>query len=97
MGLTINDELEFYSGVSTTGCYSSFGTQSITIEKNEDDTFDIQAFANIWVNKASRDQGKSPLKNELCIQTVTADNLDTNLYELLYTVLKNKYNSTTDC
>jgi hypothetical protein len=97
MGITINDELDFYSGVSTTGCYASFGTQSITIEKNEDGDFELSGFANIWVDEAARDLGKSPLKNELCIQTVASNDLDTNLYELLYTVLKSKYTSVVDC
>ncbi len=97
MGIIINDVLNLTIGIPRSGCYASFANSRLsTYLPRYTVNYIVESSAGIWVDKYSRDDG-SPAVEHLFVRTsVTKDQLDGNIYTLLYDQLKTNYTSTTD-
>lgn len=96
MGITINDSLTLKVGITKTGTYSSFAKDRVTITSNDDSTYILTSIARIWADKTARDANSPSLQSLRITVGITTDDLEDNLYTLLYTELKTNYTSTTD-
>ena len=97
MGIIVNDVLSLKIGIPRSGCYASFATSRLqTYSPSYTVNYIVESYAGIWIDKASRDSG-SPSVEQLLVKTsITKDQLDGNIYTLLYDQLKTNYSSTTD-
>ena len=96
MGITIADTLTLSNGLTVSNSYACFGRDSISIEKMDTNKYDLRGHACIWTNQTYRNNEAPPLLGVNINLTITASQLDSNIYSLLYTQLKTKYSSTSD-
>jgi len=98
MGIIINDTITLNNGLTASSIYCSFGEGEIRIEKNRDNSseYDISGHYTIWVSKDFRINDKPSLTGGHISLTITSNDLNSNIYTLLYNELKTKYTSTTD-
>lgn len=110
MGILIGDTIEITrTGLSITGAYASFCTNEIRLEKREEKMTDaegvetktviytVRSVARIWKDADARTCEKHPLDGIMVQKTLTTEEMNTNLYTVLYNELKSKYTTTTDC
>ncbi len=96
MGITINDTLDLSIGTQITGAYASFGEATITLQKIDDDSYQLRGKARLWFDEPHRRGARPEFQGETILLTLDSNQLDGNIYDLLYTSLKRLYSSTTD-
>jgi hypothetical protein len=103
MGFIINDSLTLPNGLTVKGAYASLSGQPINLIKSS--PFDESANAdfwivtsnyNIWANKESATTRKLNYINQDFVKTIINDP-NQSIFPALYTAMKAKYTSTTDC
>ena len=97
MGIIINDNLTFKNGCSAQNTYCSFFNSTIELSKGSDNNYYVRSSAAIYFNKSFRN-GNKPILDRVNVSALLNDTpqLDTNLYEILYEELKERYENTTD-
>ena len=101
MGITINDELTFNHGLTNSNSYGSFGVSELHIHKsldaNNQTIFVLTCEGRVWVSKEFRDSNAgSSLQRDRITLNITPDQLNGNLYVLLYNEWKNQFTSVND-
>ena len=103
MGITILDEITLTNGIKITNSYGSLGLNNIKIRKLSADSFKITSLAYIWVNQTKRNEevnnGMDPrfvCHKQTIDFNITASELTSNLYTLVYDQWKLKYSNTTN-
>ena len=101
MGITVTEELTFNNGLTNNGSYGSFGASELHLHKttNEDgDTvFVLICDGRLWASKDFRNSNTSSiLRKDRVSVTLTPDQLNGNLYALLYAEWKNSFSSVSD-
>ena len=97
MGIIIHDNLILPNGCNVQDTYCSFYNSPIELRKNEDNNYTVRASASIYFNKSYRNNNK-PILDKVNVSALLNDTpqLDTNLYEILYLTLKQRYENTMD-
>ena len=112
MGIINNDVYECSNGVQKAGTYISFATETIYLVQNylgllapmPDQTFppssersyNVRANYRIFWDQAAREAGKSFIDLKSINVTLTAEQLNSNIYERMYEELKKIYPNTSD-
>jgi hypothetical protein len=112
MGIINNDVYECSNGVQKAGTYISFATETIYLVQNYPGTFapmpdqslpsssdrnySVRANYRIFWDQAAREAGKSFIDLKNISATLTKEQLNSNIYEILYEELKKIYPNTSD-
>jgi len=111
MGIINNDIYVCANGVQKAGTYISFATETIYVTQNyggmmpsmpgQGSTlpvsgYNVRANYRVFWDQDCREAGKSFIDLKSINVTITADQLDTNIYSVLYAELKNVYPNTSD-
>ena len=95
MGIIIQDDIKFDTGVNKTDCYCSFGQSKIILQKGASG-YELSGMAIVWVSEAEKTAAAHCLSSHPIQLTITNAQLTGNVYTLLYNELKSQYSSTTD-
>jgi hypothetical protein len=112
MGIINNDVYECSNGVQKAGTYISFATETIylvqtsssmpfpmpdqTIPSSSERNYNVRANYRIFWDQATREAGKSFIDLKSVNVVLTAQQLDSNIYQVLYEELKKVYPNTSD-
>ena len=108
MGIINNDTYECSNGVQKAGTYISFATETIYLVQNYPDMFgqtapsstdrsyNVRANYRIFWDQAAREAGKSFIDLKSVSVNLTAEQLNSNVYQILYEELKKIYPNTSD-
>lgn len=112
MGIINNDVYECSNGVQKVGTYISFATETIylvqtspsipfpmpgqTIPSSSERSYNARANYRIFWDQAAREAGKSFIDLKSVNVTLTAEQLNSNIYQLMYEELKKIYPNTSD-
>ena len=103
MGLINNDEYTAANGVKKIGTYISFSNETIYINQIMSNpqaptapVYQVRANYRVFWDQAARQNGKTFLDLQPISAQVSAEALGGNMYDLLYTALKEKYPNTED-
>jgi hypothetical protein len=112
MGIINNDVYECSNGVQKAGTYISFATETLYLVQNypgiiipmpdqsfpssEDRSYNVRANYRIFWDQAAREAGKSFIDLKSINATITKEQLNSNIYEILYEELKKIYPNTSD-
>lgn len=112
MGIINNDVYECSNGVQKAGTYISFATETIYLVQNypgipapmpdqslppsSERSYSARANYRIFWDQAAREAGKSFIDLKSVNITLTAEQLDSNIYRLMYDELKKIYPNTSD-
>ena len=111
MGIINNDVYECSNGVQKAGTYISFATETIYLVQNysgmpapmpdqgspaSDRSYSARANYRIFWDQASREAGKSFIDLKSVNVNLTAEQLNSNIYQLMYEELKKIYPNTSD-
>lgn len=112
MGIINNDVYECSNGVQKAGTYISFATETIYLVQNypgmlapmpdqsfpssPDRSYNARANYRIFWNQAAREAGKSFIDMKSVSVILTEEQLNSNIYELMYAELKKIYPNTSD-
>jgi hypothetical protein len=112
MGIINNDVYECTNGVQKAGTYISFATETIYLVQNYPGTpapmpdqslpsssersYSVRANYRIFWDQAAREAGKSFIDLKSVSITLTADQLNSNIYQLMYEELKKIYPNSSD-
>ena len=101
MGITVTEELTFNNGLTNNGSYGSFGASELHVHKTTnvdgDTVFVLTCDGRLWASKDFRNSNTSSiLRKDHVSVTVTPDQLNGNLYVLLYNEWKKKFTSVND-
>ena len=99
MGIIINDSIIYPNGQDISHTYASFGNEVVRITKevsNSVANYICACYVQIFVSQNAKDTGCLNLTSFNVSTTLNASDLNSNLYEKLYTELKKKYESTQD-
>jgi hypothetical protein len=89
MGIKVTDELVLDNGLSVNEYYISLGENETRIQKRGD-TYVIDGFFGFWITKEARDGDARPIGQKL-VRVEQSDVPTGNIYDLLYTKLKEGY------
>ena len=95
MGITIADTLTLDSGLTVANAYGAISENSITIRKNDTNSFIIRSVGQIWINQNSKNNKESIQKVNI-EKYINISEISSNLYSLLYTQWKTQYSSVSD-
>jgi hypothetical protein len=95
MGVIINDKIELPIGTAKNQCFFNIGYDNIVIQKNSllPNSYNVSVSFNLYFDQDSY------LKNGICLEkkrvnlTLSSQELNQNLYNVLYEKLKNEYTS----
>ena len=112
MGIINNDVYECSNGVQKAGTYISFATETIYLVQNysgmpapmpdqgspasSDRNYNARANYRIFWDQAAREAGKSFIDLKSVSVILTAEQLNSNIYQLMYDELKKIYPNTSD-
>jgi hypothetical protein len=112
MGIINNDVYECSNGVQKAGTYISFATETLylvqsysgmsglmpgqTAPSSSDRNYNVRANYRIFWDQAAREAGKSFIDLKSVNVVLTAEQLDSNIYQLMYDELKKIYPNTSD-
>lgn len=112
MGIINNDVYECSNGVQKAGTYISFASETIYLIQNysgmvspmpgqslpssSDRNYNVRANYRIFWDQACREAGKSFIDLKSINVTLTSDQLNGNIYTVLYDELKKIYPNTAD-
>jgi len=112
MGIINNDVYECSNGVQKAGTYISFATETIylvqnssgmiapmpdqTLPSSSDRSYSVRANYRIFWDQATREAGKSFIDLKSVNVVLTEEQLNSNIYEVLYAELKKIYPNTSD-
>jgi hypothetical protein len=111
MGIINNDVYECSNGVQKTGTYISFATETIYLVQNylgmmngpailppssSERGYSVRANYRIFWDQVSREAGKSFIDLKSVNVILTAEQLNGNIYQILYEELKKIYPNTSD-
>ena len=112
MGIINNDVYECSNGVQKVGTYISFATETIYLVQNypgmlapmpdqsffpsPDRNYSARANYRIYWDQAAREAGKSFIDLKSVNVVITEEQLDSNIYQLMYKELKKIYPNTSD-
>jgi hypothetical protein len=112
MGIINNDVYECSNGVQKAGTYISFATETLYLVQNYPGTlipmpdqafpsssvpsYNVRANYRIFWDQAAREAGKSFIDLKSVNATLTKEQLNSNIYEILYEELKKIYPNTSD-
>jgi hypothetical protein len=112
MGIINNDVYECLNGVQKAGTYISFATETIYLVQNypgmlapmpdqsflpsPDRSYNVRANYRIFWDQAAREAGKSFIDLKSVNVVLTEDQLNSNIYKVLYEELKKIYPNTSD-
>ena len=104
MGIINNDVYECSNGVQKAGTYISFATETIYLVQNysgmntpsAERNYSARANYRIFWDQAAREAGKSFIDLKSVNVTLTGDQLDSNIYQIMYEELKKIYPNTSD-
>lgn len=112
MGIINNDVYECSNGVQKAGTYISFATETIylvqnssgmsvpmpdqTVPSSSDRNYSVRANYRVFWDQASREAGKSFIDLKSVNVVLTVDQLNSNIYQILYEELKKVYPNTSD-
>ncbi len=112
MGIINNDVYECSNGVQKAGTYISFATETLYLVQNypgtlipmpdqafpssPDPSYNVRANYRIFWDQAAREAGKSFIDLKSISATLTKEQLNSNIYEILYEELKKIYPNTSD-
>jgi len=112
MGIINNDVYVCSNGVQKSGTYISFATETIyvvqnngsmtpmpnqvTLPQNGTPTYNVRANYRIFWDQSCRVQGKSFIDLKSVNTILTVDQLNNNIYSILYDQLKTIYPNSTD-
>lgn len=110
MGIINNDVYECSNGVQKAGTYVSFATETIYMVQNypgmmngptppsssSDRGYNVRANYRIFWDQAARESGKSFIDLKSVNVILTAEQLNANIYQILYEELKKIYPNTSD-
>ena len=112
MGIINNDVYECSNGVQKAGTYISFATETIYLVQNysgmitpmpnqsvlplSERNYNARANYRIFWDQAAREAGKSFIDLKSVNVTLTAEQLDSNIYQIMYEELKKIYPNTSD-
>jgi hypothetical protein len=112
MGIINNDVYECSNGVQKAGTYISFATETIYLVQNypgmlapmpdqsffpsPDRNYSARANYRIYWDQAAREAGKSFIDLKSVNVVITEEQLDSNIYQLMYNELKKIYTNTSD-
>lgn len=89
MGIKVTDDLALDNGLSVGEYYISLGENEARIQKRGT-TYVIDGFFSFWISKEARDADTRPIGEKL-VRIEQSDVPTGNIYELLYTKLKEGY------
>ena len=112
MGIINNDVYECINGVQKAGTYISFATETIYLVQNypgmlapmpdqsflpsPDRSYSARANYRIFWDQAAREAGKSFIDLKSVSVILTEEQLNSNIYQLMYAELKKIYPNTSD-
>lgn len=112
MGIINNNVYECSNGVQKAGTYISFATETIylvqnssgmpypmpdqTLPSSSDRNYSVRANYRIFWDQAAREVGKSFIDMKSVNVVLTTDQLNSNIYQVLYEELKKIYPNTSD-
>ncbi len=107
MGLINNDVYECSNGVQKAGTYISFATETIYLVQNNqgvngqnpsssDRNYNVRANYRVFWDQDCREAGKSFIDLKSVNVNITSDQLNSNIYTILYDELKKIYPNTSD-
>jgi len=104
MGIINNEVYECSNGVQKAGTYISFATETIYLVQNysgapdssSNRNYNVRANYRIFWDQAAREAGKSFIDLKSVNLIITSDQLNSNIYEVLYGELKKLYPNTSD-
>ena len=112
MGIINNDVYECSNGVQKVGTYISFASETIylvqtspsipfpmpgqTIPSSSGRSYNARANYRIFWDQAAREAGKSFIDLKSVNVTLTVEQLNSNIYQLIYEELKKIYPNTSD-
>jgi len=104
MGIINNDVYECSNGVQKAGTYISFATETIYLVQNYSDmsgsssdrNYNARANYRIFWDQAAREAGKSFIDLKSINVILTAEQLNSNIYQIMYEELKKIYPNTSD-
>ena len=112
MGLINNDSFTASNGVEKVGTYISFNNETIYLRKSfpamglpavngaaaepAKDTYMVNANYRVFWDKAAKDAGKSFIELRNVSASITSEQLNGNLYAVLYEELKKQYTNCED-
>jgi hypothetical protein len=112
MGIINNDVYECSNGVQKAGTYISFATETIylvqnssgmpypmpgqTLPSSSDRNYSVRANYRIFWDQAAREVGKSFIDLKSVNVNLMSEQLNSNIYEILYEELKKIYPNTSD-
>ena len=112
MGIINNDVYECFNGVQKTGTYISFATEVIYLGQNypgmlaptpnqtslpsPEHLYNVRANYRVFWDQAAREAGKTFIDLKSINVNLTADQLNTNIYTVLYDELKKIYPNNSD-
>ena len=104
MGIINNDVYECSNGVQKVGTYISFATETIYLVQNysgapnssSDRNYNARANYRVFWDQSAREAGKSFIDLKSVNVIITADQLNGNIYQLMYDELKKVYPNTSD-
>jgi hypothetical protein len=98
MGLINNDNYVASNGVEKVGTYISFATETLYLRQAGNQsgvkTYMVNANYRIYWDQECREMGKSFIDLKSVSATVTEEQLNSNMYEVLYDALKVIYPNT---
>ena len=95
MGIINNDSFSTRYGQDLSKTYISLGDNCIELRK-EEGKYILMGIFNVWLSKESRLNNKSSFSSTIIRKELSASEITSNLYTILYTELKKKYTNTTD-
>jgi hypothetical protein len=104
MGIINNDVYECSNGVQKAGTYISFATETIYLVQNysgtpdssSDRNYSARANYRVFWDQAAREAGKSFIDLKSVNVILTAEQLNSNIYHIMYDELKKIYPNTSD-
>jgi hypothetical protein len=104
MGIINNDVYECSNGVQKAGTYISFATETIYLVQNysgmntlsSERNYNARANYRIFWDQAAREAGKSFIDLKSVNVTLTVEQLDSNIYQIMYDELKKIYPNASD-
>ena len=98
MGIIIGDTITLSNGLTVQNAYASFGNTEVQVRKDENNNsqYILESHYHIWVDKNNRTNNKSIIDAGNVRKTITASDLNSNLYTILYTEMKSNFTTTTD-
>jgi hypothetical protein len=104
MGIINNDVYECSNGVQKAGTYISFATETIYLVQNYSDmsssssdrNYNARANYRVFWDQAAREAGKTFIDLKSINVILTAEQLNSNIYQIMYEELKKIYPNTSD-